>query len=50
MSFWLQFSIREALAVLAAFLATQQNLTPQQRADGEALAAAAQKFIGDFAV
>jgi len=48
MNFWVQFVIQEALSVLAGFLLSQKNLTDQQKADGEALVAASQKFLGDF--
>jgi len=49
MGFWIEFAIEEALGVVEAFLATQQNLTPRQKADGEALVAATQQFLADFA-
>lgn len=48
MSFWLEFALEEGLDLLEAFLTAEGKLTPQQQTDGAALAAAIQKFIGDF--
>ena len=48
MGFWVTFAIEEAITVVEALLASDKSLTPQQLADGEALLAAAQKFVGDF--
>jgi len=45
MNFWLRLAIQESITVVSAYLA---QLTPQQAADGQALIAAAEKFLGDF--
>jgi len=47
MSFWLRFAINEMLTILAGFIAVT-TLTDQQKADADALIAAAQKFLSDF--